>query len=164
MTRNPVCVVADTFNSRRPKHMAYLKREGMTRDGADARMFDTTSDTPEERAFAERKKVDRHHFRFIVSPEDAAELENLGTFTRELMQDVEHDLGTKLDWIVVDHWNTDNPHVHVLIRGRAKNAQGLVISRDYINEGFRDRAVECVTMELGRSIRSNTRRRLAPPA
>ena len=54
-----------------PKHIAYLKREGVTRDGADARMFDARSDAADERAFAERCEDDRHHFRFIVSPEDA---------------------------------------------------------------------------------------------
>ena len=132
-----------------PKHMAYLKREGVTRDGEDARMFDATSDTADERAFAERCEDDRHHFRFIISPEDGAELGDLKTFTRELMLDVERDLGTRLDWVAVDHWNTDNPHVHVLIRGRADNGQDLVISREYISRGFRDRAAQCVTLELG---------------
>jgi len=132
-----------------PKHMAYLKRDGVTRDGTDARMFDATSDAADEQAFAERTADDRHHFRFIISPEDAAELENLRTFTRELMQDVERDLGTRLDWVAVDHWNTDNPHVHVLIRGRGDDGQDLVISRDYISRGFRDRAAERVTVELG---------------
>jgi type IV secretory pathway VirD2 relaxase len=132
-----------------PRHMSYLKRDGVTRDGAEARMFDANSDAADERAFAERCKDDRHHFRFIVSPEDAAELENLRTFTRELLADVERDLGTKLDWMAVDHWNTDNPHVHVLIRGRADDGQDLVISRAYISRGFRDRAAERVTLELG---------------
>ncbi len=132
-----------------PKHMAYLKRDGVTRDGADARMFDATSDAADEQAFAERTADDRHHFRFIISPEDAAELADLRSFTRELMQDVEHDLSTRLDWVAVDHWNTDNPHVHVLIRGRADDGQDLVISRDYISRGFRDRAAERVTVELG---------------
>jgi type IV secretory pathway VirD2 relaxase len=132
-----------------PKHMAYLKRDGVTRDGADARMFDASSDAADEQAFAERTADDRHHFRFIISPEDAAELADLRTFTRELMQDVERDLGTRLDWVAVDHWNTDNPHVHVLIRGRADDGQDLVISRDYISRGFRDRAAERVTVELG---------------
>ena len=132
-----------------PKHIAYLKREGVTRDGANARMFDAASGTADERAFAERCEDDRHHFRFIISPEDGAELGDLKTFTRELMQDVEKDLGTKLDWVAVDHWNTDNPHVHVLIRGRADDGQDLVISRDYISRGFRDRAAERVTLELG---------------
>ena len=132
-----------------PKNMAYLKRDGVTRDGADARMFDATSDAADEQAFAERTADDRHHFRFIISPEDAAELADLRGFTRELMQDVERDLGTRLDWVAIDHWNTDNPHVHVLIRGRADDGQDLVISRDYISRGFRDRAAERVTFELG---------------
>jgi type IV secretory pathway VirD2 relaxase len=112
----------------------------------------------DERTFAGRCRDDRHHFRFIISPEDAAELGDLRTFTRELMTDVARDLGTKLDWIAVDHWNTDNPHIHVLIRGRAEDGQDLVISRDYISRGFRDRAAERVTLELGprseREIRS----------
>jgi type IV secretory pathway VirD2 relaxase len=56
----------------------------------------------------------------------------LRAFTRELMGDLERDLGTRLDWVAVDHWNTDNPHVHVLIRGRADDGKDLVISRDYI--------------------------------
>jgi type IV secretory pathway VirD2 relaxase len=132
-----------------PKHMAYLKRDGVTRDGADVRMFDATSDAADGQSFAERTADDRHHFRFIISPEDAAELADLRGFTRELMQDVERDLGTRLDWVAVDHWNTDNPHVHVLIRGRADDGQDLVISRDYISRGFRDRAAERVTVELG---------------
>jgi type IV secretory pathway VirD2 relaxase len=132
-----------------PRHIAYLKREGVTRDGADARMFDARSEAADERAFAERCEDDRHHFRFIVSPEDAAQLEDLRTFTRELMEDVERDLGTRLDWVATDHWNTDNPHVHVLIRGRAEDGEDLVISRAYISLGFRDRAAERVTLELG---------------
>ncbi len=131
------------------KHITYLKRDGVTRDGADTRMFDAASDTADESAFAERCKDDRHHFRFIISPEDAAELGDLRAFTRELMSDVARDLGTKLDWIAVDHWNTDNPHIHVLIRGRAEDGRDLVISRDYISRGFRDRAAERVALELG---------------
>jgi type IV secretory pathway VirD2 relaxase len=132
-----------------PKHMTYLKREGVTRDGVEGKMFDASSDAADERSFAERCEGDRHHFRFIISPEDAAELENLRTFTRELMGDVARDLGTRLDWVAVDHWNTDNPHVHVLIRGRGDDGQDLVISRDYISRGFRDRAAERVAFELG---------------
>ena len=131
------------------KHIAYLKREGVTRDGADARMFDARSDEAETKAFAEQCEDDRHHFRFTVSPEDAAEMADLRTFTRELMADAEKDMGTKLDWVAVDHWNTDNPHIHVLVRGQADDGRDLVISRDYISQGFRGRAAERVTLELG---------------
>jgi type IV secretory pathway VirD2 relaxase len=131
------------------KHVLYLKRDGVAHDGAEASMFDARSDIADEHAFAERCRDDRHHFRFIVSPEDAAELESLRTFTREVMADAERDLGTKLDWIAVDHWNTDNPHIHILIRGRADDGKDLVISRAYISQGFRERAAERVMLELG---------------
>ena len=131
------------------KHVAYLKRDGVTRDGADARMFDAASDDADTKAFAERCEEDRHHFRFTVSPEDAGQMADLRAFTRELMKDAERDLGTRLDWVAVDHWNTDNPHIHVLVRGRADDGQDLVISRDYISKGFRGRAAERVTLELG---------------
>ena len=51
--------------------------------------------------------------------------------------------------MAVDHWNTDNPHIHILVRGRADDKHDLVISRDYISHGLRGRAVERVTLELG---------------
>ncbi len=142
------------------KHVAYLKREGVTRDGADARMFDATSDDADVKAFAERCEEDRHHFRFTVSPEDAGRMADLRAFTRGLMIDAERDLGTKLDWAAVDHWNTDNPHIHVLIRGRPEDGQDLVISRDYISHGFRSRAAERVTLELGPRSEQEIRARL----
>ena len=139
-------------------HISYLRREGVTRDGSNAQMFDATSEAADEKDFAERCVDDRHHFRFIVSPEDAKDMGDLRAFTRELMRDAERDLGTKLDWIAVDHWNTDHPHIHVLVRGRTDDGQDLVISRDYISRGFRARASERVTLELGlrseRDIRS----------
>lgn len=74
---------------------------------------------------------------------------DLRSFARELMADAERDLGTKLDWVAVDHWNTDNPHIHVLVRGRADDGQDLVIGRDYVSRGFRTRAEQRVTLELG---------------
>ena len=51
--------------------------------------------------------------------------------------------------MAVDHWNTDNPHVHVLVRGVASDGRDLVIDRYYISEGMRARAQERVTVELG---------------
>ncbi len=131
------------------KHIAYLKREGVTRDGRDAGMFNAEANSVDDRAFAERCEEDRHHFRFIVSPEDADRLEDLRAYTRDLMSQAERDLGTKLDWIGVDHWNTDNPHIHVLVRGRADDGKDLVIARDYISRGFRSRAEQLVELELG---------------
>ena len=130
-------------------HLSYLRREGVTRDGAAGRMFDAERDDADHRAFAERSEGDRHHFRFIVSPDDAAELSDLKTFTRELMVQAERDLGTKLDWVAVDHWNTEHPHIHIIVRGRTDDDRDLVIARDYIRAGMRSRAERLVTLELG---------------
>ena len=131
------------------RHIAYLERDGVTRDGARGEMFGPDAETADVKAFAERCEGDRHHFRFTVSPEDAGELADLRAFARELMSDAERDLGTKLDWVAVDHWNTDNPHIHILVRGRAGDGGDLVISRDYISRGLRGRAEERVELELG---------------
>jgi type IV secretory pathway VirD2 relaxase len=130
-------------------HLSYLRREGVTRDGEKAHLFGPETEDADPKAFAERIQDDRHHFRFIVSPEDATEMSDLKTFARELMGQMEKDLATRLDWVGVDHWNTDNPHVHIILRGRADDGQDLVISRDYIKEGMRARAQDLVTQELG---------------
>jgi len=130
-------------------HLGYLRREGVTRDGEKARLFGPDTDDADPKAFAERCEKDRHHFRFIVSPEDAPEMADLKEYSRELVGQMEKDLGTKLDWVAVDHWNTQHPHVHIIVRGVADDGQDLVISRDYIKEGMRARAQDLVTQELG---------------
>ncbi|TIN95484.1 MAG: DUF3363 domain-containing protein [Mesorhizobium sp.] len=130
-------------------HLSYLKRDGVTRDGEKAVMFNAGGDRADDAAFAERSKDDRHHFRFIVSPEDAGEMTDLRAFTRDLAKQMEADLGSRLDWVAVDHWNTDNPHVHLLVRGVDDTGADLVISRDYISRGLRSRAEELVAIELG---------------
>jgi type IV secretory pathway VirD2 relaxase len=130
-------------------HFSYLQRDGVTRDGAAGRMFDAAGDDADARDFAGRCQGDRHHFRFIVSPDDAGELSDLRAFTRDLMSEMARDLGTELDWAAIDHWNTEHPHIHVLVRGRAEDGGDLVISRDYISRGLRARAERLVTLELG---------------
>ena len=100
-------------------------------------------------AFKERCADDRHHFRFIVSPEDGAELDDLRTYTRHLVNRMEADLGTRLDWVAVDHRNTDNPHTHLIVRGRDDTGKDLIIAGDYIAHGFRHRAAKLATEWLG---------------
>jgi len=130
-------------------HLNYLRREGVTRDGEKAHLFGPGGDDADPKAFAERCQDDRHHFRFIVSPDDATEMADLRSFARDLAAQMEKDLDTRLDWTAVDHWNTEHPHVHLIVRGVRDDGQDLVISRDYIKEGMRDRARDLITQELG---------------
>jgi len=76
---------------------------------------------------------------------------DLKAFTSDLLADMERDLATKLDWVAVEHWNTDNPHVRLLARGKAEDGKDLVISRDYITRGIRARAEDLVGNYAARS-------------
>jgi type IV secretory pathway VirD2 relaxase len=133
-------------------HLRYLERDGVARDGEKGRVYSALEngrDSEEGRAFIERCRGDRHQFRFIVAPEDAVEMEDLRPFTRDLMRQMESDLGTRLDWIAVDHHNTGHPHTHILVRGMTDQGKVLNIAGDYIALGIRHRAGELVTLELG---------------
>ena len=130
-------------------HLKYLQRDGVTRDGQKGVLFGADGEGLDRNDFAATCENDRHHFRFIVSPEDAPRMADLKTFTRELMARMETDLGTRLDWRAAEHWNTDDPHIHVIVRGVGEDGQNLVISRDYISEGMRAVARAIVTRELG---------------
>lgn len=131
------------------KHLRYIERDGAGRDGEPGRAYGPQTDEADLDAFKERAADDRHHFRFIVSPEDGAELDDLRTYTRHLVNRMEADLGTRLDWVAVDHWNTDNPHTHLIVLGRDDTGKDLIIAGDYIAHGFRHRAAELATEWLG---------------
>ena len=131
------------------KHLRYIERDGAGRDGEPGRAYGPQTDEADLDAFKERADDDRHHFRFIISPEDGAELDDFRTYTRHLVNRMEADLGTRLDWVAVDHWNTDNPHTHLIVRGRDDTGKDLIIAGDYIAHGFRHRAAELATEWLG---------------
>jgi type IV secretory pathway VirD2 relaxase len=130
-------------------HIRYLEREGVTRDGEPGQAFSALDDIADTREFEERGRADRHQFRFIVSPEDAEDIGELRTFSRQLMDQMERDLGTKLEWIAVDHWDTDNPHTHIVLRGKDDAGKDLIIAPDYLSRGMQARARELATEWLG---------------
>lgn len=130
-------------------HLRYIEREGVGRDGEPGKAYDLMTDDADLSAFEERGREDRHQFRFIVSPEDAEQLDDLRTYTRHFMDRMEADLGTRLEWVAVDHWNTDNPHTHIVLRGKDDTGKDLIISRDYVSQGMRERASELATEWLG---------------
>ena len=148
-------------NGRAAAHLRYIQRDGTSRDGERGRLYSATQDRADGDAFLDRGKDDRHQFRVIVSPEEGMGLGDLTGFTRDLMGKIEADLGTKLDWVAVNHFNTGHPHVHVIINGRDELGEDLVINGDYIAHGIRERASELVTLELGPVTAIEQRRKLA---
>jgi len=154
------------------KHLDYIQRDGTDERGERAALYgdgldDADLEEGQERvaqpikAFAERCKDDRHHFRIIVAPEDSAELQSLTEFTADLVQKMEKELGTKLDWVAANHYDTGQPHTHLIIRGVRDTGDDLVIPRKYISQTIRRRAQDLVEIELGPISQIKGRVRLA---
>jgi type IV secretory pathway VirD2 relaxase len=142
-------------------HLRYLERDGVSREGEPGRFYSTFADGVDGKEFAGRGAHDRHQFRFIVSPEDGAKFDTLKTVTRDLMAKMEQDLGTNLDWIAVDHFDTGHPHTHVIVRGVTEDGKTLNIAGDYIAHGIRHRASEIMTRALGPQSELELREQLA---
>ncbi len=130
-------------------HLSYLQRDGVDRDGVGGDLYTREGAEVDRRRFLKNSQPDRHQFRIIVSPEDGHAFEDLKSNTRTLMTQMENDLGQKLDWVAVDHHNTGHPHTHIVIRGRDSRGRDLVIARNYLTQGLRQRAEELATLTLG---------------
>ncbi len=128
-------------------HLGYIERDGVERDGSQGKLFDAAG-VVEREQFAIAVEGERRQFRLIVSPEDGHDLD-LKDFTRKLMTQVEADLGVRLRWAAVGHHDTDNPHVHVVVRGVDSNGKELRIPSAYLAHGMRERAREIASRELG---------------
>ncbi|WAC61334.1 DUF3363 domain-containing protein [Brevundimonas sp. SL130] len=143
------------------KHVAYLGRAGAGLEGSQAHFFDRASDDVDPAEMVGGWQGDRHHFRFIISPEHGDRIADLKTYVREVMARVSADLGEpSLDWRATCHYDTDQPHAHVLVRGRRGDGRDLVIPRDYIGYGFRARAQEVAQERLGDLSRQDAERRV----
>ncbi|HEY0651082.1 DUF3363 domain-containing protein [Phenylobacterium sp.] len=142
-------------------HVNYLARSGAGIDGARPAFFDERSTDVDAAAITAEWAPDRHHFRFIISPEHGDRISDLVGYTRAVMKQVAQDLGEPhLSWVGTCHFDTDQPHAHVLIRGRRESGRDLVIPRDYVAYGFRARAQEAAHERLGDISRADAERRI----
>lgn len=131
-------------------HGKYLERDGAGADGEKGQFYDREHDEVDAPPRLEEwAQADERHFRLMLAPESGARIEDLKDFTRATMARMERDLGFELDWVAVDHHNTDNPHVHIILRGRRRDGPELVIPRDYVGRGLRHAARDVATEMLG---------------
>jgi type IV secretory pathway VirD2 relaxase len=98
-------------------HLRHIQRDGVTPDGEPGQLYGRDADEASGTTFIDACEGDRHQFRLIVSADDAAELADLKPFICDLMAKAEADLGTRLDWVAVDHLNTGHLPTHIVIRG-----------------------------------------------
>jgi type IV secretory pathway VirD2 relaxase len=141
----------NTSNGQWRAHGRYIARESATH-GGDPRAvgFNATEESIDIAARLEgwQKTNDERLWKLIVSPEfgDRVDLKRL---TRDLISQMEIDLGTRLEWIAAAHFNTEHPHVHVAVRGVAAEGRPLRLSRDFIREGIRHITEDLCTRQLG---------------
>jgi type IV secretory pathway VirD2 relaxase len=129
------------------RHLRYIERDGVEKDGSPGVLYGPEGRVARER-FEEPRLREQHQFRFIVSPEDGAQLEMTG-YVRELMRRMERDLGRPIEWAAVNHHDTEHPHAHVVVRGVDLEGRPLRIDRAYIGRGLRWSAQELATEMLG---------------
>jgi type IV secretory pathway VirD2 relaxase len=130
-------------------HARYLARPGAQQEFAKGLGFAADREEIDMlTTVRDWEKSDELMWRFIVSPEDADRL-NLRQHVRELVGEMERDLDTKLEWVAIDHNNTDDAHVHLLVRGVRESGRPLEINREYLRSGIRTRSQEIATRELG---------------
>lgn len=136
-------------------HASYLQRDGAEREGEKGRFYDAHED--EVRAAQDRLRDwaenDPRHFRIVLAPESGARIVaedgHLRDFTRETMARMERHLGVEIDWLGIDHHNTDNPHTHVIVRGVRRDGVELILPRDYVSHGLREAARDVATERIG---------------
>ena len=130
------------------EHLRYLARPNATGVERAAAFFDAQSEVADAAEVPTAWARDRHHWRIILSPEEGDQLD-LRRYVRAYAQRLERELDTPLEWVAVTHHNTDQPHAHLLIRGRRGEGRDLTIPRKIVQDGLRDVAEELATRTLG---------------
>jgi type IV secretory pathway VirD2 relaxase len=128
-------------------HLRYIQRDGVERDGSSGVLYgaEGPESAPE---FEATRAGEKHQFRIIVAPEDGEKLD-LTDYVRRFMQRVEQDAGRKLEWAAVNHYDTEHPHAHIVVRGVDRDGYQVRFDRHYVSHGLRERAQELATLELG---------------
>jgi type IV secretory pathway VirD2 relaxase len=132
-------------------HGRYVARESATHEGDPRAVgFSTSKEGIDIATRLEDWQIasDERMWKLIVSPEfgDRVDLRRL---TRDLMSEMETDLGTPLEWIASAHYNTEHPHVHIALRGVGAEGHPVRLSRDYVRGGIREIAENLCTRQLG---------------
>ncbi len=147
-------------------HAQYLERDGAAREGERGQFYDQERDIAEDarERLHDWSVEDKRHFRIMLAPESGARMVgedgDLKDFTRSTMEKMERDLGVELDWVAVDHHNTDNPHVHVIVRGVRRDGAELLLPREYVSHGLREAARDVATEIIGERSIADERLRL----
>jgi type IV secretory pathway VirD2 relaxase len=145
-----VSYLKNEYDNQWKAHGRYLQREGAQVEGKVGLGFDREKEEVDiyEKVGRWQEKGDVRMFKIIVSPE-LGERMDLREHTRLVMEKIEMDYGTRLEWAAIDHYNSINPHVHIVLRGQDQNGKEIRFKKEYIRNGIRTRSKEVATRQLG---------------
>ena len=103
------------------KYLQYRERDPALESRADRSLFNDEEDHVDRRAARDHLMGERaggiFYHRLVLSPAQDEPVEDWRRWTRSVMRDLEERLDEDLDWYAVQHRNTDDPHVHVVLSG-----------------------------------------------
>ena len=118
-------------------HIKYIQRDGVGKDEEKGRLFSKKEQEISANDLTKPITGEKHQFRFIVSPEDGHDID-LEKFEKNIMKQVKIDTGQKLIWGAASHYNTNNPHVHIVVRGIDKFGDQVWLDREYISRELKN--------------------------
>jgi len=141
----PVVVKVDTPSARaRGLQPGYLQH-GKGREQTDAALYGPGAAEPQH--FTRQLRADPHRFTVYVSFPHHDGLDRT-LFIESFMRQMQRDLGTPLEWMAANHYDTAHPHTHILVRGVAAG-KDLYMKPGYFRHGLREQASRLLTAFVG---------------
>jgi hypothetical protein len=94
-----------------------------------------------------QKAGDKRIFKIILSPEDPNV--DFQRTASEMIGRIEQYTGAPVEWGGVVHRNTDHPHAHIIVRGRLRSGEPLLLPPNLIRQGLREAVQSSLTRQLG---------------
>jgi hypothetical protein len=149
------CVVNVRYSSSRTPggwkaHGCYLERDsakGEHETSADERLGLTKERSLGAVAGEWQKAGDKRLFKIVLSPED--QKADFAKTAEAVIGHIERHFNGAVEWGGVIHRNTDHPHAHIIVRGRLRSGEELILPRELIRSGLRETAQRSLTFQLG---------------
>jgi hypothetical protein len=144
----PVMVKVDTPGAHaRGIQPGYLQ-QGKGMDQTEAMLYGLGASDPQR--FTQTLQTDPHRFTLYVSFPEFPQFPHFDrtAFIQQYMRQVERDLGTSLEWMAANHYDTKHPHTHIVVRG-VSEGEALYMKPSYYLHGLREQASRLLTLMVG---------------
>lgn len=151
---------AKTSSTRLSNYVAYITRAKAGENEARPTLYSARENDVEPTEAYKTRKHEQIFFRVMLSPERGHEMD-MTEYTRSVMQRWEKATEQPLVWYAANHYNTETPHSHVLIRGVDRRGNQVRFDPRFVKRNGREFAMEAATAKLGLRTRKDLERDLS---